>query len=171
MIFLLFLSQVLFADSTIPVDALIAKVGREPVLQSDLNRFRDVYEVLNCSKFLSREININAEPKILLEAYIEDELMYLDARSRKVSTAGLIPQVIKAIHKNETCKEKWQKLGISYSKVFRTETRLREGESLLVRELEKRVLVDKFRKSEVIADGELWKREAKSRHPVKVYLE
>jgi hypothetical protein len=171
MILFFLLSRILFAETVVPVDALIAKVGREPVLQSDLNRFRDVYEVLNCSKFLSREVDTKAETKALLEAYIEDELMYLDARSRKVSTAGLIPQIIKAIHKNDICKEKWQKLGTSYSKLYRTETRLREGESLLVRELEKRVLVDKFRKTEVIADGELWKREAKSRHPVKVYLE
>ena len=40
-----------------------------------------------------------------------------------------------------------------------------------VRELEKRVLVERFRKTELIADGELWRREARNRYPVKVYAE
>lgn len=171
MILSLFFAAITLADSSLPVDSLVAKVGREPILLSDVQRFRDVYQVLNCTKFVSREMGSAENTKALLEAFIEDELMYQEARARKVNTAGLIPQVIQMIHKSDTCKTMWQKLGTSYSKFYRTENRQREGESLLVRELEKRVLVDKFRKTEVIADGELWKREAKSRYPVKVYLE
>jgi hypothetical protein len=159
------------AGSDIPVDALIGKIGRDPILQSDLQRFKDVYQVLDCAKLIAKEFNLNVDQKKLLEIYIEEELMYQDARARKISSAGLIQQSVKAIHKNENCKLKWQKLGEQYSKAYRTENRIREGESLLVRELEKRILVDKFRKTEVIADGELWKREAKTRYPVKVYLE
>ncbi len=159
------------ADSSLPIDSLVAKVGREPVLLSDVQRFKDVYQVLNCTKFLTRDLGAAENSKALLEAFVEDELMYQEARARKVNTSGLIPQVLQLIHKSETCKAMWQKLGTNYSKFYRTENRKREGESLLVRELEKRILVDKFRKTEVIADGELWKREAKARYPVKVYLE
>ena len=153
------------------VDALLAKVGREAVLLSDLKRFRDVSNVLDCAGIVRRETELAEDKKALLTAYVEEELMYQEARSRKISTAGLIPQAVRAIHKTDSCKTRWQKLGDEYSKVFRTENRAREGESLLVRELEKRVLVERFRKSEAAADGEVWKREAKSRYPVKVYLE
>ena len=62
-------------------------------------------------------------------------------------------------------------MGERYAKIFRTESRAREGEGLLVRELEKRVLVENFRKKEVMPDMDLWKREASVRYPVKVYLE
>jgi hypothetical protein len=158
-----------FAADT--VDALLAKVGREAVLLSDLQRFRDVSAVLDCAGVVRREAALSEDKKALLDAYVEEELMFQEARSRKISTAGLIPQAVKSIHKTDACKTRWQKLGDEYSKVFRTENRAREGESLLVRELEKRVLVERFRKSEAAADGEVWKREAKSRYPVKVYLE
>ena len=153
------------------LDALVAKVGREAVLLTDLQRFSDVSKVLDCAGVVRRAAPLPEEKKALLDVYVEEELMYQEARSRKLSTAGMIPQAVRAIHKTEACKGQWQRLGENYSKVFRTETRSREGESLLVRELEKRVLVEKFRKSEAISDGELWKREAKARYPVKVYLE
>ena len=153
------------------LDALLAKVGREAVLLSDLQRFHDVSDVLTCAGVIKRESPLSDDKKALLAVYVEEELMYQEARSRKLSTAGLIPQAVKAIQKTDECKRSWQKLGEQYSKLFRTETRVREGESLLVRELEKRVLVEKFKKTEAIADGELWKREAKGRYPVKVYLE
>lgn len=159
------------AQAADTVDALLAKVGREAVLLSDLQRFRDVSDILGCAEIVRRDPPLSEDKKALLTAYVEEELMYQEARSRKLSTAGLIPQAVKAIHKSDACKSRWQKLGEEYSKVFRTENRAREGESLLVRELEKRVLVERFRKSEAAADGEAWKREAKSRYPVKVYLE
>jgi len=157
--------------SSINLDALVAKVGREAVLQSDLQRFKEVSLVLVCAGVLDQQPLDNQSRKDLLETYIEEELMYLEARSRKISTAGMIPHAVRSIHKNDDCKSRWQKLGQEYSRLFRTEARAREGESLLVRELEKRVLVEKFRKTELISDGELWKREAKARHPVKVYIE
>jgi hypothetical protein len=153
------------------LDALIAKVGREVVLVSDLQRFRDVTGVLECAQIVRREPPLPDGKKALLDVYIEEELMYQEARSRKLSTAGLIPQAVRDIYKLDDCKNRWKKLGENYSKTYRTDTRVREGESLLVRELEKRVLVEKFRKSEALADGELWKRDAKTRYPVKVYLE
>lgn len=157
-------------DSSV-VDGLVAKVGREAVLLSDLRRFRDVGRVLACAKVLVRAEAIPEGRKELLDMYVEEELLYLEARSRKLSTAGLIPQAVHAVHQDPACRDSWQKLGREYSKIYRTEQRVREGESMLVREVEKRLLVDKFRKGESISDGELWRREARARFPVKMYLE
>lgn len=158
------------ADSSV-VDGLVAKVGREAVLLSDLRRFRDVGRVLACAKVLVRAEAIPENRKELLEMYVEEELLYLEARSRKLSTAGLIPQAVHAVHQDPDCRARWQRLGQEYSKTYRTEQRVREGESMLVREVEKRLLVEKFRKGESISDGELWRREARARFPVKMYLE
>lgn len=158
------------ADSAL-VDGLVAKVGREAVLLSDLRRFRDVDAVLACAKVLVRAQPVPAGRKELLETFIEEELLYLEARSRKLSTAGLIPQAVHAIHQAPECRARWQAMGMEYSKLYRTDQRVREGESMLVREVEKRLLVEKFRKGESIADGELWRREARARFPVKMYLE
>jgi hypothetical protein len=168
--FLLFISSLAFAQQPVGVDALVAKVGREAVLQSDLLRFKEVKEVLVCAGVL-KEAPASGDKRQLLDAYVEEELMFLEARHRKVSTAGLIPQAVRLIHQNDLCKARWQRLGQEYSRFFRTKSRAREGESLLVRELEKRVLVERFRGTELVADGELWRREARARHPVKVYFE
>lgn len=171
MIFLLLFPLLLQAKEPIEIDALVAKVGREAVLQSDLMRFKEVVLVLSCAGVIKREEPLADDRKKLIDAYVEEELMYLEARSKKISTAGLIPEAVHSIHKKDECKRRWQKLGQDFSRFYRTETRAREGESLLVRELEKRVLVERFRKTELIADGELWRREARARYPVKVYIE
>ncbi len=171
LILALFFPFLLWAQDDNQIDALVAKVGREAVLQSDLVRFKEVDGVLVCAGVLKREKALSEDKKELLESYVDEELMYLEARSKKLSTAGLIPQAVRLIHKNEECKDRWQKLGQRYSRFFRTENRTREGESLLVRELEKRVLVEKFRKTELVSDGELWRREARGRYPVRAYLE
>lgn len=164
-----FFPALLLAQEPVLVDSLVAKVGREAVLLSDLHRFQEVNRVLVCAGV--RKDSLPQEQKLLLESYIDEELMYLEARSRKVATTGLIPEAVRSIHKNAECRLAWQGLGQDFSRFFRTDTRAREGESLLVRELEKRVLVERFRKTELGADGELWRREAKSRYPVKVYIE
>jgi len=155
----------------VEVDALLAKVGREAVLLSDLRRFADVDKVLQCAGVVKREKALPSVRKELLSAYIEEELLYHEARAKKVSTAGQIPLSVRSIQSKESCKTQWLELGQLYAKSWRMESRQREGEGLLVRELEKRVLVEKFRRSEVIPDIELWKREAGVRYPVKNYLE
>jgi hypothetical protein len=153
------------------MDSLLAKVGREAVLYSDLQRFADVDKVLSCAGVVVREKPLPAERKPLLEAYIDEELMYQEARAKKIGTAGSIPETVQLIHEKAVCRNRWQKLGDRYSKFWRTETRAREGESLLVRELEKRVLIERFRRGKTITDFDLWKREVKVRFPVKIYIE
>lgn len=170
-LYLLLLPLLAFAQSKVEIDSLLAKVGREAVLLSDLRRFADVDRVLLCAGVVKREKPLPTERKALLEAYINEELLFLEARTKKVSTSGQIPLSVQAIQAKESCRSKWLALGQKYSKIWKTESRTREGEGYLVRELEKRVLIEKFRRQEVIPDFELWKREASVRYPVKVYLE
>lgn len=155
----------------VKIDSLLAKVGRESVSSSDLERFKDMESILSCSGLRKREKALSSDLRPLLEEYIEEELMYLEARSRKLTTAGMIPETVKAIHRNADCKARWQSLGERYLELWKTNSRPREGQSILVRELEKRILIDKFRKTEIVGDTELWKRETKARYPVKIYLE
>lgn len=170
-LFLLFQAISLRAESLdFAVDGLLAKVGSEAVLQSDLHRFKQVKEVLACAKIFENAEDQKAKPD-LLENYIEEELMYLEARSRRLSTAGQVQKAVQSIHGRDACKSKWQSLGKSFSEFYRTESRLREGESLLVKELEKRILVQQLRSSGGVTDTELWKRELRAKFPVKVYAQ
>lgn len=168
---LLLLLPLLSQAKTELVDALLAKVGQEAVLESDLQRFSDVDEVLICAGVVKREAALATERKLLLDAYIMEELLYQEARAKKTSTSGQIPLSVQAIQSKPACRSKWISLGTKYSKVWRTNQRSREGEGFLVRELEKRVLVEKFRRTELIPDPDLWKREASVRYSVKIYLE
>ncbi|NUM88666.1 MAG: hypothetical protein HUU37_05640, partial [Bdellovibrionales bacterium] len=52
-----------------------------------------------------------------------------------------------------------------------TQARPRDGEGQLVRELEKRLLVDHFLETENLGEKSTWFREARLKHPVKLYLE
>ncbi|MGZ3696287.1 MAG: hypothetical protein ACXWQO_20020 [Bdellovibrionota bacterium] len=159
------------ASLEVPVDSLVAQVGHEAVLNSDLSRFSQVNDVLACAGVIQREKPLPKDPKALLDAYVEEELIYLEAKAKKTATAGMIPQAVKAIHDKSECHNQWQNLGKKYSSFWRTETRVREGESLLVRELERQVLIERFRKTEILSDADLWRREAKTRYPVKILLQ
>lgn len=166
---LLFLLGIQAHAAGVEVDSLLAKVGREAVLLSDLNRFADVDKVLLCADVVKRDSVLPSDRKALLNAYVDEELLYQEARMKKVSTSGQIPISVQAILSKDDCRSQWLALGQRYSKIWRTEMRTREGEGLLVRELEKRVLVEKFRKT--VPDFDLWRREAGVRYPIKIYLE
>ncbi len=153
------------------LDGLLAKVGRESVSYTDLLRFREVDKVLACAGIVKRAADLPDQLRPLLDAYLEEELMYLEARSRKLSAPGMLQEAVSSIHKVPECKAGWQNLGERYGKFWRTASFPREGESQLVRELEKRVLVERFRKNELNADSELWRREVKARYAIKVYVD
>lgn len=157
--------------NAVRIETLLAKVGREPVTYTDLQRFLELDKVLNCASIVKRSVELTDQIRPLLDAYIDEELMYFEARARKFTIAGVLQESVRAIHANEACKKSWQSLGERYGKYWKTAARPREGESQLVRELEKRILIERFRKSEVNVDSELWRREMRARHPVKVYLE
>jgi hypothetical protein len=159
------------ASLGIEVDSLLAKVGREAVLQSDLTRFAQVNDILACAGVIHRAKPLPKDQKDLLASYVDDELIYLEARAKKLTSGGLLPEAVHSIHAKPDCHTQWQNLGKKYSGFWRTEKRQREGESLLVRELEKQVLIEHFRRTELVTDAELWSREAKSRYPVKYLAE
>lgn len=161
----------LAAEPSTKVDGLLAKVGREPVMASDLDRFVDLDDILICAGKRSSERVLPTAQAQLLSVYVEEELMYQEAKAKKLSTDGATQDAVKTIHSRPACKTKWQNLGEKYITLWKTGAHPREGQSLLVRELEKRVLVDKFRKSEFIGDMDVWRREARTRYPVKIYLE
>lgn len=173
MLYLLALLSILPAAAapSAELDSLLAKVGREAVLLSDLQRFADVSDVLECAGVVQRDKPLPSSRKELLQAYIGEELLYQEAKTRKAATAGQIPLSVQMIQSKAACKEKWLRLGERYSRQWRTPNRAREGEGLLVRELEKRVLAEKFRRAEAISDFEAWRREAGVRYPVKIYLD
>src|SRR5690242_20249122 len=109
-IFLLFLCALpVFAqtEGTL-LESLLAKVGREPVFLSDLQRFRELDEVLVCAGLRKREKALPKDTRELLDAYVDEELMFLEAKARKASTAGIIPESVKKIHSSAECKEAWQ---------------------------------------------------------------
>jgi hypothetical protein len=164
-------SRLLAQAAEVEIDALLAKVGQDAVLQSDLERFADVDKVLQCAGVVKREKPLPTERKALLSAYIDEELFFQEARSKKTSTAGQIPLSVQKIQSKEACRAQWLKLGERYEKVWKTENRAREGEGMLVRELEKRVLVERFKHAQAVNDVEIWKREAQAHFPVKVFLE
>jgi hypothetical protein len=153
------------------VDALLATVGRDAVLLSDVQRFSDVDKILQCAGVVKRKAALPSDRKALLQSYVDEDLFYQEARVKKTPTAGQIPLSVQLIQSKESCKAKWLALGDKYAKTWKTESRAREGESMLVRELEKRVLVEKFKKTENMPDPDLWKREALVRYPVKIFLE
>lgn len=161
-------------SAAVLVEALLAKVGRDGIVLSDLTRYQDIQSVLQCAdlrKVDDKSTTTNEKYNIysdLLRLYIEEELIFTEARSRKNFSANL-SQVVQQIQQKPACFKIWQELGKKYGKVYATTTRTREGETLLVRELEKRILVDRFIKEKIPGDRTIWIREAKVRIPVKIF--
>jgi hypothetical protein len=151
-------------------DALLAEVGHEAVLLSDLERFSEVTKVLDCAGVVKAK-TLAPGRKALLDAYIEEELMFLDAKAKKLATDGMVTESKSRIFAKHACRTSWQKLGENYNAYWRTEARNSEGGGLLARELEKQVLVEKYRRSKTITDPDLWNREIRAHFPVKVFMD
>lgn len=166
------------AASPILLDALLAKVGREGISLSDLIRYQDTVQILQCAELRknteAKTAGIDANDRssfaAILSQYIEEELIYTEARSRKNFSGGLA-QAIQTIQQKPACLKQWQELGKKYGKLFATQNRNREGETLLVRELEKRLTVDRYSKEKIPGDRSIWVREARVRIPVKIFLD
>ena len=150
-------------------DALIARVGQDSVTMNDLTRFRDVENIMVCVG-LRKKVN-DQNLRNTLERYVDEELFYIEAKAKKQSSSGELARAIDLIRGKSSCKADWAELGRLYGKAWQTDSRPKEGESMLVRELEKRLLIDRFIKTENIGEVSEWVREAKVRHPVKLYLE
>lgn len=167
--YLIFNSQI--ANAAL-VEALLARVGREAVTLSSLTRFSDVEKIMQCAGLRSTSSpEAKANMQQGLEQYLEEELIYVEATGKKKGFDGLLPLAIQAIHKKENCLKNWQNLGERYTKLWSTSRRPRDGESMLVRELEKRMMIDKFSKEQIQGDRSAWLREEKVKIPIKLYTD
>jgi len=152
-------------------EALLARVGREAVMLSDIMRFQDVNRIMQCALFRENSNATKENFNELLGRYIEEELIYSEVMAKKEAVRRLIANAIKAIHENKKCQKEWRALGKKYSVVWGSKTRPLEGEGMLVRELEKRLQVDYYTKTKIQGDRAIWLREAKVKVPIKLYLE
>lgn len=169
-LFFLELSVALASDPSL-VDGFVATVGAESVFYSDLLKFRGVDEVLDCAKLRHRGQQLSAAKRALLNVYIEEELVYQEARSKKFKSQHLVLQASRQIQTNPACWELWKKLGADWGEYWRSPTRKYEGESQLVMELEKRLNIDAFTKAEPTVSSELWRREVRQKFPVRVLID
>lgn len=154
-------------------DALLARVGRDSVTLSDLVRFQQVEVIMSCAGLRTgaNTETTGASFEIVLNRFIEEELIYSEARTKKNAAKSMISDAIKAIQSNKKCQKDWRDLGKKYSTIWSTKGRPLEGEGMLVRELEKRLMIDAFTKTQIQGDRGIWLREAKVKIPIKLYLE
>ncbi len=89
-------APMVFAASPVLLDALLAKVGREGISLSDLIRYQDTVHILQCVELrkntetkTSIDQNDQSSFAAILPLYIEEELIYTEARSRKNFSGGL----------------------------------------------------------------------------------
>lgn len=168
----LFLVHFSFSSSDyIAVDALLARVGKEAVLESDLERYADMDNILRCLGIKKSGSTPSISRLDLLNKYIDDEILYLDARSKKAKQLGIINTAVKDIYKKDECKKQWLDLGKKYSKYWNIDSRRKEGEGQLIKELEKRIFLHKYIESLSEGDAGAALQEAKIKTIVKVYME
>lgn len=170
-IFLLSHSVVAAPPGAVLLDALVARVGHEAITLQDLNRYRDVHDVMACAKLREGTPKKSLHTRDLLDRYVEEELLVLEARGKKMNSGGGLSRAVERILAKPDCKKDWLTLGKSYGRAWNTGARPREGEGQLVRELEKRLLVDRFLEVENLGERATWFHEARLKHPVKLYLE
>lgn len=167
-------SLILFSSSVnaaILAEALLAKVGAGAVRYSDVVRFLAVEEVMICSGIRTRE-GVRFEPLVQsLHRYVDEELIYLEARVRLADGSGSFSEAIQKIKGNTKCYSRWRTLGKNYAELWSTKTRPKAGEGMLVRELEKRLLVDLFEQQRLGSDKSAWLQDVRLKIPVKIYVD
>lgn len=153
------------------LEATVAKVGREVVTVSDLVRYHEVDAVLRCADLRKGAAPLGQDFSGILNVYVEEELIYAEARAKKTSSSGSMRAAIEAIQRKSACLKQWQEQGKRSGRIWSTAGRPREGEAMLVRELEKRLTVDNYIKDKIPGDRSIWIREARVRVPVKLFLD
>lgn len=163
-------SSIAIAEKGFLAEALLARVGREAVTLSDVVRFQDVESVMRCAGLRQKEGSQEAFGA-LLGRYLEEELIFSEANTKKITNQRMIGDAVNKIHQDKKCQSEWQAAGKRYGKIWSTKARPLEGEGMLVRELEKRLQIDNYTKTQIQGDKGIWLREAKVKIPVKLYLE
>lgn len=159
------------ARKGILVEAVLAKVGITAVHYSDVLRFLAIESAMLCSGIRKRT-GARFEPLInSLNRYVDEELIYLEARLRITEVSGIFADAIKQMKAKPSCWSKWQRLGKKYSQLWSTRADPKAGERALHRELEKQLLVGRYQKQRLGSDRDSWLRGAKLKTPVKIYVD
>lgn len=154
------------------VEAMMARVGEESIRHSDLIRYKAVVDIMYCSGLRLRPPgSMNESVRRVLNTYVDEELVFLEAKTRMPEGSGGFTEAVRKIRVEPKCANRWRSLGERYGQIFRAKTGDLMGESLLVRELEKRLLIDKFIKEKLGSDVRSWMQEARVRVPVKIFAE
>lgn len=173
---LLFFSFVLpvFSAQKILVESVIARIANEPVLLSEVRQFVDVIEILECAGLREKSKVSTAVPKKddqrKLQQYIEDELIYLDARGNSVRLKQDIRNVVSQIKSKRKCAALLRELDKSLATLYRSGRGVSRGGAVLLRQLEKALLVEQHKRDEVRVQSSTWVSEAKSRTKIEVFL-
>lgn len=161
-------------SAPIVAEALVARVGKDPVMFSDINRFKDVESILVCIGAKPKE---SAGPKgpesfqVLLNRYIEEELIYLEAKNKRASGQNRLKETVDKIISKKECYRDWQNFGDKYDSIWASKTKPREGELILIRELEKRLSILNFEKEQIQGDRAVWIRGARVKTTIKLFLD
>lgn len=163
----------LFAEEGgLVVDGLLARVGEDTIQYSDLRRYRSVESIMQCVgeriKFPGSE---KETVRRALTRYIDEELIYLEARAKMPDGSARFPETIRKIKSFPACHNRWKNLGEQYSQLWSSKANPLAGEGMLVRELEKRLLIDLFAKEKIGVDIKTWLQEARVKVPIKFYTE
>jgi hypothetical protein len=162
--------------STPPIlaEAFLARVGPDAVLLSDLVRFRELESILSCAGMGDASVSVvplSDATTSLLDRYIEEELIYQEARTRSSLGGTQLRKAIGAIQDKKKCLQQWRELGERFTKIWASPGRPREGEARLVRELEKRLMIKNFEKEQMQGDRSIWIRSARIKTPIKLFLD
>ena len=159
-------------DDSVMMEALLARVGEEVVQLSDLRRFKSVEKIMQCISVRLKPPGLDKESgKASLQRFIDEELIYLDARSKQAPGSSEFEETIRKIKRFPACLSRWKALGEQYAALWNQKEGSLAGETMLVRELEKRLLVDQHVREKIGNDLRSWLQEARVRVPVKYFAD
>lgn len=154
------------------LEALLARVGEEIVQLSDLRRYKSIENIMQCIGARVKVPGLDAESlKQTLGRYVDEELIYLEARAKLAEGSGNFQETIRKIKSFPACSTRWRSLGEKYAQLYSTKANALVGEGMVVRELEKRLLVDMYTREKIGLDLKAWLQEARVKTPIKYYTE
>ena len=152
-------------------ESLLASVSNNMVMLSDIQRFHEVESIMICSGLRNEQGKTNELLPKILNRYLDEELLYVAAIAKKQEISNNFQQAIQKIQSKELCSERWRKLGKSYGRIWGSNRKLRGGQVQLLRELEKRLLIDLFAEKSLKVNKENWLRETKLKTPIQLFIQ
>jgi hypothetical protein len=159
-------------DESFLVEALLARVGDDVIQLSDLRRYKSVEAIMQCINIRLKTPGLDKESaKASLQRYIDEELIYIDAKSKQASSSSDFEEIIRKIKRFPSCSARWKSLGERYASIWNQKAGSLTGETMLVRELEKRLMIDQHVREKIGNDLRSWLQEARVRVPVKYFAD